>query len=150
MLSPSLSSPWLPVGAGGEGQYIAMGQTQPRQLVAEERNPIRGGRPRRRKPPWRAWSGAVVTARPHRVRPVAEKNNSSTPHASPRRRSKCGEHAAPGNRHGIGRSRVPAFVRLVLTVLSRVSSVRGEPTRTLQKASFWPQHEPLRHTSESL
>src|SRR5579859_3751373 len=28
--------------AGGEGQYIAMGQTKPRQLVAEERNPIRG------------------------------------------------------------------------------------------------------------
>ena len=33
--SPWLSSPSLPVGAGGESQYIAMGQTGPRQLVAE-------------------------------------------------------------------------------------------------------------------
>jgi hypothetical protein len=28
------------VGAGGEGQYIAMDQTRPRQLVAEEKESL--------------------------------------------------------------------------------------------------------------
>jgi hypothetical protein len=50
----------------------------------------------------------------------------------------------------VGRSRMPAFVQLFLTVVSRVSCVCGEPMRTHEQARAWSPREPLRHTAGSL
>src|SRR5688572_33377768 len=93
---------------------------------------------------------SIIAGRRERRRPVYCDGADPAKATGCRRKefdSGCGEHATPGNRYGIGRSRVPAFVRLLLTVVSRVSSLRDEPMRTLQKASFWSQHGPLRHTA---